>query len=52
MNRTARVERVTKETRILVELDLDGLGVTDIGTGVPFTGTARCHPASYTAATS
>ena len=36
MNRTARVERVTRETRILVELDLDGLGVTDIGTGVPF----------------
>ena len=36
MNRTARVERVTKETRILVELDLDGNGVTDVGTGVPF----------------
>ena len=30
------MERVTRETRILVELDLDGLGVTDIGTGVPF----------------
>jgi len=36
MSRTARVERVTKETRILVELDLDGAGVTDVGTGVPF----------------
>ena len=36
MNRVARVERVTKETRILVELDLDGTGVTDVGTGVPF----------------
>ena len=36
MNRTARVERVTKETQILVELDLDGDGVTDVGTGVPF----------------
>jgi imidazoleglycerol-phosphate dehydratase len=36
VNRTARVERVTKETQILVELDLDGDGVTDVGTGVPF----------------
>jgi imidazoleglycerol-phosphate dehydratase len=36
MNRTARVERVTKETQILVELDLDGIGVTDVDTGVPF----------------
>ena len=36
MNRTARVERVTKETRILVELDLDGIGVTEVSTGVPF----------------
>ena len=34
--RTARVERVTGETQILVELDLDGIGVTDVGTGVPF----------------
>ena len=36
MNRTARVERATKETRVLVELDLDGTGVTDAKTGVPF----------------
>src|SRR6202043_3243675 len=36
MSRSARVERVTKETRILVELDLDGRGVSDISTGVPF----------------
>ncbi len=34
--RTARVERETKETRILVELDLDGSGVTETSTGVPF----------------
>jgi imidazoleglycerol-phosphate dehydratase len=34
--RTARVERVTKETQVLVELDLDGVGVTDTATGVPF----------------
>ena len=36
MNRTARVERVTRETQILVELDLDGIGVTEVDTGVPF----------------
>ncbi|MEV5839303.1 MULTISPECIES: imidazoleglycerol-phosphate dehydratase HisB [Nocardia] len=36
MNRTARVERVTKESNIVVELDLDGTGKTDIATGVPF----------------
>jgi len=34
--RTARVERVTKETQVLVELDLDGSGVTEADTGVPF----------------
>lgn len=36
MSRTGRVERVTKETKILVEIDLDGTGTTDIHTGVPF----------------
>ncbi|RDI49733.1 imidazoleglycerol-phosphate dehydratase HisB [Nocardia mexicana] len=36
MNRTARVERTTKESSIVVELDLDGTGRTDIATGVPF----------------
>jgi imidazoleglycerol-phosphate dehydratase len=36
MNRTARVERTTKESSIVVELDLDGTGRTDISTGVPF----------------
>ncbi len=36
MNRTARVERVTKESNIVVELDLDGTGRTDIATGIPF----------------
>ena len=34
--RTARVERVTKETSVLVELDLDGTGLTEVSTGVPF----------------
>ncbi|HLS76958.1 MAG TPA: imidazoleglycerol-phosphate dehydratase HisB [Nocardia sp.] len=35
-HRTARVERVTRESSIVVELDLDGTGRTDISTGVPF----------------
>jgi len=35
-DRTARVERVTKETQVLVELNLDGAGVIDTDTGVPF----------------
>ena len=34
--RTSRVERVTRETQVLVELDLDGSGVTEADTGVPF----------------
>ena len=36
MNRTARVERTTKESTVLVELDLDGAGKVDVSTGVPF----------------
>lgn len=35
-HRTGRVERVTKESSVLVELDLDGTGATEIGTGVGF----------------
>ncbi len=34
--RTARVERTTRESSITVELNLDGTGITDIATGVPF----------------
>jgi len=34
--RTARVERNTSETRILVEIDLDGKGCSSFDTGVPF----------------
>ena len=34
--RRARVERKTKESDIVVELDLDGTGNVDIATGVPF----------------
>jgi imidazoleglycerol-phosphate dehydratase len=36
VSRAARVERVTKETTILIELDLDGSGTSDVRTGVPF----------------
>ena len=36
MSRIGRMERVTKETKILVEVDLDGTGTTDVSTGVPF----------------
>jgi len=34
--RTARIERQTKESKVLVELNLDGTGRTDISTGVGF----------------
>ncbi|MGQ0479783.1 MAG: imidazoleglycerol-phosphate dehydratase HisB [Pseudonocardia sp.] len=36
MTRVGRVERITKESSVLVEIDLDGTGATEIGTGVPF----------------
>ena len=36
MSRTGRVERQTSETKVLVEIDLDGRGVTDVSTGVGF----------------
>lgn len=36
MSRTARVQRATKESEVLVELDLDGAGTSQIDTGVPF----------------
>ena len=34
--RTGRIERTTSESNVLVELDLDGTGKTDISTTVPF----------------
>ena len=34
--RTGRIERRTSESSVLVELDLDGTGRTEITTGVPF----------------
>lgn len=36
MSRTARVTRTTKESDVVVELDLDGTGATQVDTGVPF----------------
>jgi imidazoleglycerol-phosphate dehydratase len=36
MSRNSRIERSTKESQIEVVLDLDGTGVTDVSTGVPF----------------
>ena len=36
MARTGKVERATKESSVLVELDLDGSGVCDIDTGIGF----------------
>lgn len=36
MTRTARIERTTKESSVLVALDIDGTGQTDVSTGVPF----------------
>jgi len=34
--RRTRVERNTKETKIVLQLDLDGTGVSNIETGIPF----------------
>ncbi len=36
MNRIASLSRLTNETRVEVELDLDGSGTTDVSTGLPF----------------
>jgi len=36
MSRTGRVERATAESSVLVEVDLDGTGRTEVDTGVPF----------------
>ena len=36
MSRTGRVERATAESSVLVEIDLDGSGRTDVETGIPF----------------
>ncbi|WP_424185652.1 imidazoleglycerol-phosphate dehydratase HisB [Actinokineospora sp. G85] len=35
-NRVGRVERTTRESSVLVEIDLDGSGKVEVSTGVPF----------------
>jgi imidazoleglycerol-phosphate dehydratase len=36
MSRTARIERETRESKVLVEVDLDGTGRAEVSTGVGF----------------
>lgn len=36
MTRTARIERATAESKVTVEIDLDGSGSGEVATGVPF----------------
>lgn len=36
MTRTARIERTTGETAVVVRIGLDGTGTVDVSTGVPF----------------
>lgn len=36
MQRTAKTERKTRETEIQIELNLDGAGIAELDTGVPF----------------
>ncbi|WP_419962633.1 imidazoleglycerol-phosphate dehydratase HisB [Psychrobacillus sp. BM2] len=36
MKRAAKIERMTNETKVWVEIDLDGEGKAEIDTGVPF----------------
>jgi imidazoleglycerol-phosphate dehydratase len=36
VSRTGRAERLTSETQVSVELNLDGIGKVDVATGVPF----------------
>lgn len=36
MSRTSQIERQTKETKIKVDIELDGAGTAEISTGIPF----------------
>ena len=36
MSRFASTQRTTKETDISIELDVDGAGITEVSTGIPF----------------
>src|SRR6478736_607651 len=42
MSRVGRVERTTKETSVLVEIDLDGSGRVEVSTGVGFYRFGNC----------
>ena len=35
-NRTARIERETRETKIIADINIDGSGVSEINTGIGF----------------
>ena len=36
MSRSARIERATGESKVVVEVDIDGTGHARVSTGVPF----------------
>ena len=36
INRTARIERETRETKIIADINIDGSGVSEIKTGIGF----------------
>lgn len=46
-NRKASIERNTKETRIKVEIDLDGTGISEIETGIGFFDHMLTHLAKH-----
>lgn len=47
MNRTAKVDRETSETRVSLDLNLDGRGIPDIKTGVGFFDHMLSHVAKH-----
>ena len=49
--RTGRIERTTSESSVLVELDLDGTGRTDISTSVQSSRMQACALQKLTSAT-
>ena len=47
MTRKGRIERQTKETKVLVDIDVDGSGRTDVSTGVGFFDHMLTHIAKH-----
>ncbi len=47
MNRTAKVDRETKETSVSLDLNLDGRGIPDVDTGVGFFDHMLSHAARH-----